>query len=115
MPGVPPSQASSPADQFPRDQYARDQYARDPFPLHLARYPAASTGLPQATAVRVVKDINAYYDETVEEYVRRRHTELKNKSRKNNVIWPEIAAEIAQRRFKAPDLTDRQLRRIIYG
>jgi len=107
MPGVPSPQANFPADQF--------QQARDPFPQDLARYLAASTALPPSTAVRVVKDVNAYYDESVEEYVRRRHAELKNQSRKNDVIWPEIAAEIAQRRFRAPDLTDRQLRRIIYG
>jgi hypothetical protein len=89
--------------------------AGDPFPQDLARYLAASTGLPQPTTVRVVKDVNAYYDETVEDYVKRRHAELRRKSRKNDEIWPEIAAELAHRRFTAPDLTERQLRRIVYG
>jgi hypothetical protein len=89
--------------------------ASDPFPQDLARYLAASTGLPPPTTVRVVKDVNAYYDETVEEYVRRRHAELRRRSRKNDEIWPEIAAELAHRRFTAPDLTERQLRRIVYG
>jgi hypothetical protein len=86
----------------------------DPFPQDLARYLAASTGLPQPTTARVIADINAYYDETVEQFVRRRHVELRRKSRKNDEIWPEIAAELAQRRFAAPDLTQRQLRRIVY-
>ncbi len=89
--------------------------AGEAIPQELARYLAASTGLPQPTTARVIADVNAYYDETVEEYVRRRHTELRGKSRKNDEIWPEIAAEIASRRFSAPELTDRQLRRIVYG
>jgi hypothetical protein len=91
------------------------QAGGDPFPQDLARYLAASTGLPQPTTVRVIADVNAYYDETVEEYVRRRHAELRSKNRKNDEIWPDIAAELAHRRFAAPDLTQRQLRRIVYG
>ncbi len=89
--------------------------AGEAIPQELARYLAASTGLPQPTTARVIADVNAYYDETVEQYVRRRHTELRRKSRKNDEIWPEIAAEIAHRRFSAPELSDRQLRRIVYG
>ncbi len=87
----------------------------DPFPQDLVRYLTASTGLPQPTTVRVVADINAYYNETIEEYVRRRHVELRRKNRKNDEIWPQIAAELVRRRFTAPDLTQRQLRRIVYG
>jgi hypothetical protein len=89
--------------------------AGDHISQDLARYLAASTGLPQPTTARVIADVNAYYDETVEEYVRRRHTELHRKGRKNDEIWPEIAVEIAHRRFSAPELSDRQLRRIVYG
>jgi hypothetical protein len=89
--------------------------AGDPFPQDLASYLAGSTGLPQPTAVRVIADVNAYYDETVEQFVRRRHAELHGKGRKNDEIWREIAAELPQRRFAAPDLSQRQLRRIRYG
>jgi hypothetical protein len=81
----------------------------------LARYLAASTGLPLSTAARIIADVNAYYDETVEDFVRRRHAELKRKNRKNDEIWPEIAAELHRRRFVAADLSERQLRRLIYG
>jgi hypothetical protein len=89
--------------------------AGDAFPQDLAGYLAASTGLPHPTASRVVNDVNAYYDETVEEFVRRRHAELRRKSHKNDEIWPLIMAELTQRRFAARDLTERQLRRMIYG
>jgi hypothetical protein len=87
----------------------------DPLPQDLVRYLAASTGLPQATAVRVVADVVTYFDETVEEFVRRRHAELRRRQRKNDEIWPELAAEMGQRRFAAPELSARQLRRIVYG
>ena len=86
----------------------------DPFPQDLARYLAASTGLPQPTAVRVIADVATYFNETIEEFVRRRHVELQRRQHKNDEIWPLIAAELGQRRFAAPALSERQLRRIVY-
>jgi hypothetical protein len=87
----------------------------DQFPPDLVRHLAASTGLPPATAVRVIADVVSYFSETTEEFVRRRHGELQHRQYKNDEIWPMIAAELAQRRFAAPDVSDRQLRRIVYG
>jgi len=81
----------------------------------LARYLAASTGLSQATVVRVIADVASYFNETVEEFVRRRHAELRQRQRKNEEIWPLIGAELRQHRFAAPGLSERQLRRIVYG
>jgi hypothetical protein len=51
----------------------------------------------------------------VEEFVRRRHAELRQRQRKNEEIWPLVEAELRQRRFAAPILSERQLRRIVYG
>jgi hypothetical protein len=87
----------------------------DPFPQDLASHLAASTGLPPATAVRVIADVTSYFSETIEEFVRRRHGELQRRQRKNEEIWPQIAAELTQRRFAPPGLTERQLRRMVYG
>jgi hypothetical protein len=87
----------------------------DPVPQDLVRYLAASTGLPQPTAVRVVADVTTYFNETIDEFVRRRHAELQQRQRKNDEIWPMIAAELDQRRFAAPRLSERQLRRMVYG
>jgi hypothetical protein len=81
----------------------------------LIRYVTASTGLPPATAARVVADIVAYFDETVDEFVRRRHHEMRLRQFKNAQIWSAIAAEIQTRRFRPPVLSYRQLRRIVYG
>jgi hypothetical protein len=86
------------------------------YPQDLISNVAASTGLPEATASRVVADVAAYFGETVEQFVKRRHAELQDKGNKrNDDIWPQLAAELQARRFRVEDLTERQLRRIIYG
>jgi hypothetical protein len=84
-------------------------------PQDLVRHVARSTGLDEATATRVVADVVAYFGQTVEEYVRQRHEQLKNRNHKNDDIWPLILDELSYRRFKADELTPRQLRRIVYG
>lgn len=87
----------------------------EPYPVDLVRHIAASTGLSEATALRVVADIAAYFGETAEEFVRRRHGELQRKQMKNSEIWPVITAELAGRRFRAPEMSERRLRRVVYG
>ena len=87
----------------------------DAVPQDLVRYLAASTGLPQATTVRVIADVVTYFNETIEDFVRRRHAELQQRQRKNDEIWSQIAAEIDQRRFAVTGLSARQLRRMVYG
>ncbi|MBO0821180.1 MAG: hypothetical protein J2P26_10050 [Nocardiopsaceae bacterium] len=85
------------------------------YPEDLVRHIAASTGLPEATALRIVADIAAYFGETAEEFVRRRHAELQRNQLKNGEIWPRIADELPGRRFRAPEMSQRQLRRVVYG
>ncbi len=81
----------------------------------LVRHVMATTGLPEATAARVIADVTAYFAETVEDYIRRRHGELRMRHLKNDDIWPRITGELGSRRFGAPELSARQLRRIVYG
>ncbi|MVU79841.1 hypothetical protein GPX89_21675 [Nocardia sp. ET3-3] len=84
-------------------------------PVDLVRHVAASTGLPPAVAARVVADVVAYFDETAEQFVRRRHAELQGRQVRNAEIWQRLADELARRPVAAPDFTERQLRRIVYG
>ena len=81
----------------------------------LIRHVTVSTGLPTDTAARVIADVLAYFDETVEDFVLRRHHELRLRQLKNAEIWSAISAEMAARRFAAPARSERQLRRIVYG
>ncbi|MGP3970298.1 hypothetical protein [Streptomyces sp. 6N223] len=78
---------------------------------HLVR----STPLGRGEAARVVLDVLAYFDETVEEFVRRRHRELRARGMGNEAIFGRIADELPRRAVSPPQLSLRQLRRIVYG
>ena len=81
----------------------------------LVRHVTLSTGLTPAEAARVVEDVLAFHAETVEDYVRRRHAELKTYGAKNAEIFAVLAGELGGRLVAAPELSERQLRRIVYG
>ncbi len=66
-------------------------------------------------AARVVDDLIELLDETVEQFVQRRHAELQREGLRNEEIFGRLADECATWRFRAPTLSPRQLRRIVYG
>jgi hypothetical protein len=78
---------------------------------HLTR----TTPLPAEMATRVVDEIVTYFGESAEEFVRRRHRELQEDGRPNAEIFRTIAAELAARPVAAPEFSERQIRRIVYG
>ncbi|MCF4119688.1 hypothetical protein L1785_21010 [Antribacter sp. KLBMP9083] len=81
----------------------------------LVAHVVSTTGMTPAEAARVIGDVVAYYATPVEEVVRRRHAELQTYGAKNPEIFARIAAELEDRVVAAPVLTERQLRRMIYG
>lgn len=81
----------------------------------LVDHVVATTGLTPAEASRVIDDVVAFHAESVEEFVRRRHAQLKAHGGKNDEIFVRIAHELAGRVVAAPQLSERQLRRMIYG
>ncbi len=78
---------------------------------HLQR----TSGVGPAQLVRLVDEVLSYFSESVEEFVARRHAELQGDDLRNDAIFARIADEVARRRFAAPRLTRRQIRRLIYG
>jgi hypothetical protein len=78
---------------------------------HLVR----TTPLRRGEATRVVLDVLAYFDETTEEFIRRRHRELQAKGLVNAEIFERIGEELPHRAVAPPTLSARQLRRIVYG
>ncbi len=76
---------------------------------------AASTGLSPAEASRVIADVVAYFSEPAETFVRRRHEDLQADGLRNPEIFVQIGRELSQRVVAAPSLSERQLRRIVYG
>lgn len=76
---------------------------------------SASTGLSDREAQRVIDDVLAYFREPVDDYIRRRHAELQLYGIRNAQAFGRIAGELRARVVAAPVLTERQLRRIVYG
>jgi hypothetical protein len=81
----------------------------------LVEYLARTCSFSPAEAARVVADVLGFFSEAPEDFVRRRHRELKARGFANDQAFGQIAAEIPQRRYAPPDLSSRQLRRIVYG
>jgi hypothetical protein len=76
---------------------------------------AGSAGLTRAEAARVIEDVLAWYREPVQDFVRRRHAHHHLYGRRNQQIFALIAEELAGRLVAPPTLSQRQLRRMIYG
>ena len=75
-----------------------------------------SSDLTLSQARRAVDEVIAYFSESTDDYVRRRHLEIKQElGLANPEIFKRIETELKQLVFAAPLLTQRQIRRIIYG
>lgn len=64
---------------------------------------------------KIVEEVFNFYTETYETFVIRRHQELKKQGYKNNIIYEIIRNELKNRLFRACELSERQIRRIIYS
>jgi len=72
-------------------------------------------GLSPELAAMVVDDVFDALDQTVDDFIADRHAELQRAGWKNAAIYDQVMKELADWRFKAPKLTERQIRRRIYG
>ncbi|MDF3070077.1 MAG: hypothetical protein K0R38_5678 [Polyangiaceae bacterium] len=72
-------------------------------------------GLSGAQASRAVDEVLDSLALEVDEFIARRHAELQAQGESNAEIFERIAAELRALRFKAPELSARQIRRRIYG
>ena len=74
-----------------------------------------TSGLTEPEAQRVVGDVIAFLAEPLEQRVRRRHGELRARGARNAEIFTQLQDELRGSVVGAPELTERQLRRMIYG
>ncbi len=74
-----------------------------------------TTQLPRNVLGRVVAEVVEHHRESVDQFVRRRHRELQATGQANPDIWIVVQRELAIRVVAPPVLSDRQLRRIVYG
>lgn len=78
---------------------------------HLGRV----SGATGPTVEKIVRETVEHFAETVEQFVARRHAELQAEDLKNEAIFTRIQDELRARRFAAPELSERQIRRLVYG
>jgi hypothetical protein len=81
----------------------------------LIAYLVRSTPLDTGEAARVVAEVLGYFSEQLPDFVRRRHAELKRRGLTNEQIFAVLSAELTTRRVAPPELSARQLRRMVYG
>lgn len=81
----------------------------------LVSHVVATTSLSAGEAARVIDDVISFHAQPVEVYVRERHARLQAYGARNPEIFARIAEELRERVVAAPDLSERQLRRIVYG
>jgi hypothetical protein len=78
-------------------------------------YLTRRTRLSRSEAARLVEEVLTFLDERPEEFVSRRHRALQGEGLSNSEIFIRLAAELQHWRFRAPQYSERQLRRMIYG
>ena len=78
---------------------------------HIARL----SGLPAHKAERIICEVADAFSETPEQYMTRRHAELQGMGRRNADIFRILRNEIGRHRFSAPEFSERQIRRLLYG
>ncbi len=81
----------------------------------LARRLVQVCGLEGAEASRVVDEVLDAFDGTVDDFIAARHDALQREGWSNEAIYRRIREELAGQRFRAPALSERQIRRRIYG
>ena len=89
----------------------KDKANLQPLLTHLCN----TSRLSQLEAQRMVAEVISYFSETTESYVQRRHQELKQEGLSNVQIYQRIEVELGELVFASPTLSQRQIRRIIYG
>ena len=88
---------------------------RDAIPTTLLDHLVHTGGLDRSEARRIVEEVVSFYGESPEAFVVRRHRELQAEGMRNRAIYTRVAAEMEGWRFRAPQLSERQIRRIVYG
>ncbi|MBI9097210.1 MAG: hypothetical protein JEY91_01970 [Spirochaetaceae bacterium] len=63
----------------------------------------------------LLEDLGDYFSRDIKDYIGYRHHQLHSEGKRNNEIYLQIQNELKERRFAAPEMSIRQIRRAIYG
>jgi len=64
---------------------------------------------------KLVAELMDYWSQPMEDWIVRRHRELQREGVKCRHAYGRIRSELPARRFRSPPLSERQIRRILYG
>ena len=78
-------------------------------------YLLSSYSLEQSELYQLLDELSGAFDDSVESYIQRRHVSLQKEGKRNAVIYEILQKEIRTQRFLGPNLSIRQIRRVIYG
>jgi hypothetical protein len=79
---------------------------------HLAR----ALGVPRDQAERLLEEARTAFHQTLPDFVRSRHAEYRQRQGlRNQEIYRRIQEDIRNWRFRAPEVSERQIRRMIHG
>lgn len=77
---------------------------------------AVTLGLPQDRLARLLEEVRTLYGMTLPDFVKSRHAEYRQRmGLRNEDIYRRILEDIREWRFKAPEVSIRQIRRMIHG
>jgi hypothetical protein len=63
----------------------------------------------------LIDDLGDYFSDDVKDFITQRHEQLHGEGLRNDHIYQKIQKELKERRFIGPDMSLRQIRRVIYG
>lgn len=84
-------------------------------PAELIHHLCRLSRLERDEAERLIAEVLAFYNETPDLFIQRRHGELQRLGLPNREIFARLADELSVHRFQATVLSERQIRRVIYG
>ena len=79
------------------------------------QYLLSSYQINEKDLARLLDDLAGAFNYTLDSFVQQRHLALQKEGHKNREIYQIIQDEVKSFRFVAPELSQRQIRRIIYG
>ena len=86
-----------------------------PLPRELIQHLCRHGARDEREAARLLAEVLAFYDETPDAFIRRRHREMQLAGYANAAIYRALTEELPSRRFAAEPRSERQIRRAIYG
>ena len=75
----------------------------------------AVTGLEPAVLRKILGEMIDWFDEDLSTWIHRRHQELRRQGLSNREIYPLLLEEARRMLVRPNSLSERQIRRLIYG